>query len=280
MADIRKKIVADSSADLLTLEGFPFASAPLKILTSEHYYVDDEKLDVDTFTDDMLHYDGKSSTACPSPEDWLRAFDDAEELFCLTISSNLSGSYNAACVAKQTYEEEHPGRRVFVYDSLSTGPEMHLVALKIRERIEAGDDFDTICAAVTAYAKQTHLLFMLESMRNLANNGRVSHIAAKAAGILGIRAVGIASDVGTLQMLGKHRGEKKGLTAMVDHMAEYGHQTGRVLITHVGNEPAALRVKDMLLKKNPNLDIGIRRCRGLCSFYAEKGGLLIGFEAF
>ena len=280
MADIRKKIVADSSADLLTLEGFPFASAPLKILTSEHYYVDDEKLDVDAFTDDMLHYDGKSSTACPSPEDWLHAFDDAEELFCLTISSNLSGSYNAACVAKQTYEEEHPGRRVFVYDSLSTGPEMHLVALKIRERIEAGDDFDAICAAVTAYAKQTHLLFMLESMRNLANNGRVSHIAAKAAGILGIRAVGIASDVGTLQMLGKHRGEKKGLAAMVDHMAEYGHQTGRVLITHVGNEPAALRVKDMLLKKNPNLDIGIRRCRGLCSFYAEKGGLLIGFEAF
>jgi len=279
MAELNRKIVADSSADMLTMEGFPFASAPLKILTAEKYYVDDAKLDVDAFTDDMLHYDGKSSTACPSPEDWLHAFDNSEEIFCLTISSNLSGSYNAACVAKQTYEEEHPGRRVHVIDSLSTGPEMWLLAQKIRECTERGDDFDSTCETLAKYAKHTHLLFMLESMRNLANNGRVSPIAAKAAGILGIRAIGIASEVGTLQMLSKHRGEKKSIQAMVDYVSEYGHKTGKICISHVGNEPAALRAKELLLEKCPNLAIEVHRCRGLCSFYAEKGGLLIGFEA-
>lgn len=279
MAEIHRKIVADSSADMLTMDGFPFASAPLKILTAENYYVDDAKLDVEAFTDDMLHYSGKSSTACPSPEDWLHAFGDTEEIFCFTISSNLSGSYNAACVAKQTYEEEHPGRRVFVFDSLSTGPEMWLLAQKIREQTELGADFDATCLAVTEYAKTTHLLFMLESMRNLANNGRVSPIAAKAAGILGIRAIGIASEVGTLQMLSKQRGEKKAINAMVDYMAEYGHKSGKVCISHVGNEPAALRAKELLLEKCPDLQIEVHRCRGLCSFYAEKGGILIGFEA-
>lgn len=280
MADITRKIVADSSADLLTLDGFPFASAPLKILTSEKSYVDDAALDVEAFTDDMLAYSGKSSTTCPSPEDWLAAFDNADEVFCVTISGNLSGSYNAACVAKQTYEEQHPDRRVFVFDSLSTGPEMHLLIKKMRQLIENGDSFDDVCAALTEYAKHTHLLFMLESMRNLANNGRVSHLTAKAAGILGIRAVGVASEVGTLQMLDKCRGEKKALAAMVHHMQNLGHKLGKVCITHVGNESAALRVKELLLKKCSDLEIEIRRCRGLCSFYAEKGGLLIGFEAF
>ena len=177
-----RKIVADSSADTLTLDGVDFASAPLTILTDEKEYVDNAVLDVAGMTEDLLKYHGRSSTACPCVGDWWAAFGDAEEIFCVTITSNLSGSFNAAKIAAQEYEENHPGRRVFVLDSLSTGPEMRLLLERLREDVAAEMAFEAICEDVTAYSAKTGLLFVLESMKNLANNGRVSKLAATAAG--------------------------------------------------------------------------------------------------
>ena len=273
-----RKIVADSSADTLTLEGADFASAPLTILTDEREYVDDAALDVAGMTEDLLRYGGKSSTACPGVGEWLAAFGDADEVFCVTITSNLSGSYNAATVAAREYEEAHPGRRVFVLDSLSTGPEMRLLLERMRRDVAAGMDFEAVCDDVSAYSAKTGLLFVLESMKNLANNGRVSRLAATAAGLLGIRAVGKASDEGTLEMLEKCRGAKKVPSVVVRNMEDLGYDGGAVRISHVGNEEAALSLRDLLAAEYPAAPIEVYPARGLCSFYAEKGGLLIGFE--
>ena len=168
------KIVADSSADLLFAEGIPFAFAPLKIITAEKQYIDNADLDVKDMVDTLSTYKGKSSTSCPNPEDWLQAFGDAESVFCMTITGTLSGSYNSAILAKRLYEEKYPGRRVFVINSLSTGPEMKLIAEYIRELILKNEDYEIICGKVTEYMQNTGLLFMLESMRNLANNGRIN----------------------------------------------------------------------------------------------------------
>lgn len=273
-----RKIVADSSADTLLLTGVDFASVPLTILTAEREYVDNAALNVGEMTDYLLKYNGKSSTACPAVGEWLAAFGDAEEVFCVTITGNLSGSYNAAKIAAQEYEEAHPSRRVWVLDSLSTGPEMRLLLERMRDDVAAEMDFDAICEDVSAYSAQTGLLFVLESMKNLANNGRVSKLAAAAAGLLGIRAVGKASDVGTLEMLDKCRGQAKALTAVAQHMEDLGYVGGAVRISHVGNEEAAQRLRDELMTAFPTADIQVYSARGLCSFYAEKGGLLIGFE--
>lgn len=273
-----RKIVADSSADTLLLDGVDFDSAPLTIVTDEKEYVDDAALNVAQMTEDLLKYSGKSSTACPGVGDWLHAFGEAEEIFCVTITSNLSGSCNAAKIAAQEYEERHPDRRVFVLDSLSTGPEMRLLLERLRDSVAAGKSFEEICVDVSAYSAKTGLLFVLESMKNLANNGRVSRLAATAAGLLGIRAVGKASDVGTLEMLEKCRGEKKALAAVVHQMESLGYVGGAVRISHVGNEVAANSLRDALAEQYPNADIEMYAARGLCSFYAEKGGLLIGFE--
>lgn len=273
-----RKIVADSSADTLTLTGMDFASAPLTIVTDAREYVDDATLNVAQMTDDLLRYSGKSSTACPGVGDWLAAFGEAEEVFCVTITSNLSGSYNAAVIAAQEYESAHPDRRVFVLDSLSTGPEMRLLLERLRRNVLAEMEFEAICEDVSAYSVKTGLLFVLESMKNLANNGRVSRLAAAAAGLLGIRAVGKASDVGTLEMLEKCRGEKKALAAVVQNMEDLGYVGGRVRISHVGNEEAAQSLRDALAEAYPAAEIEVYSARGLCSFYAEKGGLLIGFE--
>ncbi len=278
MENRRIKIVADSSADIHCYEGLPFASAPLKIVTAEREWVDDKNLNVEEMVETLLHYSGKSGSSCPSPADWTEAFEDYDEVFCVTITSNLSGSYNSACIAAEEYMGSYSGRRVHVFDSLSTGPEMHLVIDKIAELAKTGLSFDEICTGVNAYMQETGLLFVLESMQNLANNGRCSRLVAKAAGILNIRPLGKASDVGTLEMLEKPRGEKKAVAATYKTMVELGYKGGKVYIAHCMNPSAAEKLRDSILAGFPKASVEIYRCGGLCSFYAEKGGMLIGFE--
>lgn len=272
------RIIADSSADLSTLDRVPFASAPLKIITDEKEYVDDETLNVAQMVSELKAYRGKSSTACPNVEDWLSVFNDAEEIFCVAITSALSGSYNCACQAKNEYEEAHPGRKVYVIDSLSAGPEEILIIEKLRELIEAGKRFEEICDAIAAYQQHTHLIFMLESMQNLANNGRISPVAAKAAGILGIRSVGIFNEEGRLQPMDKCRGERRALAAMVERMKIMGYAGGKVRITHVCNESAARELEAAIKAEFGEVDVKVSPCRGLVGYYAEKGGVLLGIE--
>lgn len=272
------KIVADSSADTLTLTDVPFCSAPLKIITTQREYVDDSTLDVLSMATDLQSYKGKSSTSCPNQSDWLSAFGDAKQVFCITITGTLSGSYNAALLAKQAYEEQYPNRRVFVFDTLTAGPEIRLIIEKLRELIMDGEDFDAICEYIQQYTNSTGLLFMLESMKNLANNGRVSPLVAKMAGLLGIRVVGKASDRGDLEPLNKCRGEARALDTIVNHLKEAGLKKGRVRIAHCFNDGAAQELKSLLQSKIPKAQTEIYRCGGLCSFYAEKGGMLVGFE--
>ncbi len=269
------KIVSDSSSDILTVPDVSFSSAPLKIITADKEYIDDATLDVYAMAEELLRYKGKSSTACPSPGDWIAAFGDAQYIFCVTITSGLSGSYNAACIAKQQYEENNPGRKVFVIDSLSAGPELCLIIEKLREYILSGKEFDEICTLIPQYLSKTGLLFMLESMRNLANNGRVNPIVAKAAGLLGIRAVGRASSKGTLELLEKCRGEQKAFSAILRHL---GDNIKKVRIAHCNNESAVAQLSSLIAEKFKDAEIKIYQLRGLCSFYAEKGGLLVGYE--
>lgn len=278
MIDNEIKIVVDSAADMLTLDGIDFASAPLKIITTEKEYIDNENLDVEVMVNDLLAYKGKSSTSCPNCEEWLQAFGDAKKIFCITITGTLSGSYNAACIAKQTYEEQYPDRKVCVINSLTTGPEMRLIVEKIQELINEEKTYEEICTLISEEMKDMGLFFMLESMRNLANNGRVNPIVAKIAGFLGIRVVGKASSKGDLQQLDKCRGEKKALEAIISHLKELGSKLKKIIIAHCLNESAALTLKERIMQEFEKIRVEICKCRGLCSFYAEKGGLLVGYE--
>ena len=274
------KIVADSSANLMELKTIAFDAAPLKIITAEREFIDNRELDLNEMIQFFNSYKGRSRTSCPNPEDWLTAFGDAEDVYCVTITSGLSGSYNAACIAKRMYEAEHPGRRVFVIDSLSAGPELTLLAEKLEEWIAAGKSFEEICAYMPEYQKKTGLLFMLESLNNFAANGRVSPAVAKIAGVLGIRIVGRASDAGTLEPTDKCRGETKSLNAILNRLKESGFKTGKVILAHFLNEPAANTLKDMIETDLPDVAVKIGKNLGLCSYYAERGGMLVGYEKF
>ncbi|MBQ8533462.1 MAG: DegV family protein [Clostridia bacterium] len=275
----RIKIIADSSSDLFELEGIDYEVAPLKIMTAEREFVDDINLDVLDMVEYLRNYKGRSSSSCPNTADWLDSFGDAKRIFCVTITATLSGSYNAAVNAKNIYEEQYPDRKVHVINSLSAGAELILTIQKIRDLALAGEEFEDICQKIEQYNKKTGLLFMLESMKNLANNGRVSPLIAKMAGILGIRVVGRASAQGDLEQLAKCRGEKKSLETIVEYLKQYGLKEGRVIINHCFNLDAANELKKLIKQKFEKVKVTIGECRGLCSFYAEKGGLMVGYEA-
>ncbi len=274
------KIVADSSADTYKIDGVPFAYAPLKIITSEREFTDNESLNLSEMTSFLSDYKGKSSSSCPNPEDWLSAFGESENIFCISISATLSGSYNAALTAKEIYLESHPQSNILVINTLSCGPELILLIEKLRDYISEGLEFNDICEKISEYQKSTGLLFMLESMKNLANNGRVSQIAAKAAGLLGIRVVGKASDNGDLQQLSKCRGEDRALGFITDFIVNDGAKNGKIRIDHCQNLETAQKLADIFKAKIPDADITINSAKGLCCFYAEQGGLLIGYEKF
>lgn len=272
------KIVADSSTSMITAADGSFVSVPLTLRTDEREFVDNADLDINEMTDYLASYSGKSGSACPSSQDWVDAFGDAEEIYAIAITSNLSGSFNSLRIAKEQYEEEYPNRKVCIIDSLSAGPELKLIIEKIQELKAEGKTFEEVSEIIAEYQNHTHLIFCLKSLRNLANNGRVSSAVAAIAGVLNIHVVGIANE-GVLDQREKARGAKKALIAIDKLMNEFNYNGGKVIIDHCFNETDALAVKNHILATYPNAEVRIEETRGLCSFYAEVGGLMVGLEA-
>ncbi len=272
------KIVVDSSASLYTLQGVDFECVPLKIITDDAEYLDNGTMDALGMAQTLRTYKGKTSTSCPNVSDWLAAYEGADEVYAITITGTLSGSYNAAQLAAEEYQQENPGKRVFVLDSLSTGPEQRLLAEHLRDLLAEGKEFDEICEEMLRYHKHTHLLFSLESLANLARNGRVKPAVAAVARMLGIRVIGQASEAGELDVLCKTRGEHGALERIVLELKEHGYINGRLHISHCGNPAAAERLKHMVKAVFDGAKVDISECGGLCSYYAELGGLLVGYE--
>ncbi len=273
------KIVSDSSSNVFALPGVDYGYVPLEINTELAEYVDDEHLDVAAMVAQIRSTKGKSGSACPNIQNWLDAFAGADQVFAVAISSNISGSCAAARQAAREFEEENPGAKAHVVDSLSAGPELRLLVEKLRQLVQQGLSFEEIKQAIADYQQRTHLVFSLESLTNFARNGRVSPAVAKIAGVLGIRIVGTASPEGTLQPLHKCRGEKKALEVLWQEMIARGFDGGRVCIAHSFNAAAANAMADHIRQNFPDCQIFIEQNRGLCCYYAEEGGLLIGFES-
>ena len=271
------RIVSDSSSNVLAMGDSNYTTVPLKIIAKKEY-VDNAALDLPGMMEDLRNHKGKSGSSCPNVGEWLEAFGGAEEIFCVTISRNLSGSYNAAMQAADAYMEEHPGRKVFTFDSLAVGPEMMMIVDKIRQCEAEGLDYEATKAKVLEYHNRTHTVFCLESMLNLARNGRVSMAVAKIAGMLGIRVVGIAAD-GQVTPVHKPRGAKKATQTIVEMLKERGFEDGNILrVAHCYAPEAAQALREAILAEFPNTRFMLEHTTALCSFYAEAGGLIIGFE--
>ena len=272
------KIIADSACDLLTLKQADFTCVPMKIMTGKKEFSDDQALDVNAMLQELAQYQGKVRSSCPGILDWLRAFGDADDIICVTVSGALAGSSNAACTAKRYYESEYTGKRVFVADTLSAGPEMTLIVERIGELAANGASYEEICTNVTEYMKSTGLLFALKSMKILTDNKRISPETAKMAGIAGLRVIGKADGDGKILPIGKCRGRHQTLSLLTDALCAEGFRSGKIRIAHCQNESEAQALREMILARFPDASVEVSPLRGICSFYAEKGAILLGFE--
>ena len=270
------KIVSDSASNLLQGTQW-YQSVPLKILGQQEY-IDDGSQDVAEMVHHLKHFKGKSSSSCPNVSDWLDAFEGHQCIFAVTITQRLSGSYNAAVQAANTYREEHPDARIYVIDSMAAGPEMAMIVDKIRTLMDQGMDPDQVMEQVKDYQGHLYTLFCLESLTNLARNGRVNPTVAKLAGVLGIRVCGEAQQ-GQIVPIHKARGARKALNTLVEMIAERGFHDGCLLrVAHCFAPETAQALGDAILEKFPGARFQMETTGVLCSYYAEQGGLMIGFE--
>ncbi|MBQ3295927.1 MAG: DegV family protein [Erysipelotrichaceae bacterium] len=272
------RIVADSSCDLYSLDFEDFKTVPLKVYTTEKSFNDDPDLDIGSMLDYLEKYNGRSFTSCPSIDAWLETFEGADEVFAITITSALSGSYNSAVNAAAIYKEENPNAKVSVIDSLSTGAEEILAIFKLKELISQGLSFKTIDVKIREYIRKSRLFFSFYSLHNLAQNGRVNKTVAGVMNVLNIVITGTASQEGKIDVTGRTRGEKKSIQVLINDMKNAGYAGGKAIITHVQNETAANNLKQEVLKLYPDADIKIFPARGLCSYYMERKGVVISCE--
>lgn len=272
------KIVADSSCDMAVLQEVNFSVVPLIISADEREFVDGETLDVDEMLTFIENYKGRTGTACPSIQGFLDAFENDTEIFVVTMTGSLSGTYGSACAARDQYMQEYPERKVYVVDSKSTGPGERLLIEKLLEFFKEGISFDEICTRIEDYKAGNHLFFGLKSIENLAKSGRVNKLIASAVGLLGISILGTASKEGTIEPVGKSRGDARLIKDTFKAMKSAGYNGGKVRINNVLNPEISEALKTSILAEYPDADIICYPAYGLNSFYAERNGFILGCE--
>ncbi len=274
-------IIADSSCNLRGWKPQApetiYAFAPLKINVSGMEYVDDEELDVAELNRRVAAEESASSSACPSAGEWAELFRMADNVIAITISANLSGSYESALMARDMLTEE--GRtNIHVVNSRATGGKMEMmVALLDRYLTDNEPSFEEACRYVDAIEASSNVLFSLSRYENLTKSGRMPKMAGILANKLSIRVLGTASSEGTIKIVAPTRSQKKMVQKVLGSMESDGFTGGLVCIDHVDNETAARELGDAIVSRWPSSEIMIMPCGGLCSYYAEESGLIIGY---
>lgn len=276
------KIVVDTACDFREIpnkaDNVTYERVPFTLQIEGKDYVDTLDLDIDEMMRAMYASSEPARSACPSPEAFLSAYRGAENVIVLTLTGGLSGSYNSAVAAEKMLKEENENINIHIINTLSAGGQIDLLLLKINELIKEVLTFDEVVAKITEYQKNTKLIFTLEKVDNLVKNGRLSKLAAAVVGLLNMRMVGEASKEGTLHLLHKVRGEKKAVAAVVDEMIKAGYKGGRAVITHRNNENICKKIEEKLSEKFSNVEFIAVPTSGICSFYGEEGGMLLGYE--
>lgn len=274
------RIISDSSCDIFDLdqrsEDLYFSTVPFVITVDDKDYVDNEALDVRELVKAMAS-SKKSFTSCPSPAEWIREFGDEGDVFAVTISANLSGSYNSACTAREMILEQDPERNIEILNSRGTGPSLNMIIYKLCELIDKGLGFEEVRTEIHRFMEDHKLIFALSSYHNLVNNGRMPKIAGIVLGHLGLWGVGIASEEGTIKMKKIAKGGRKTLQVIMGDLKERVADKGCVVISHCENEEFANSLKKAVQNAYSGMEVRIMKTRGLCSYYAEKGGIIVGF---
>lgn len=273
------KIVSDSSLDFneTLKQNIEVEQVPFKLYIDGREYVDDESLDVIDFISEM----GKSAkiprTACPSPNDFIEAFEGQEDIYGITISSKLSGTYNSAILAKNTVLEEVK-KRIHIFDSKSASVGQTLIAIKIKQLLDEGFDFEKIVDDVEKYIKSMKTFFIAENLDNLIKNGRIPSWKGKLAMVLKIRPIMQAVE-GDIHEFEKVRSSKKAFERLAQIIKEQGSDVSQKIlaISHVNNPERAESLKERMEEICNFKDIVIVPTHGLTSLYCDNQGIIVAF---
>ncbi|HAE62287.1 MAG TPA: DegV family protein [Eubacteriaceae bacterium] len=274
------KIVVGSSCDFDETWGskIPHATVPFTLTIGEENLVDDENLTVGTIIEKMKKSVGAIKTACPSPNHFFEKYKEAENIFVVTISSKLSGTYNSALTAKDMYKEEFGEKFIHVFDSLSAAIAETMIAIRINELMEAGTPLPDVVNKVESYIKNLKTMFVLENLDNLIKNGRMSKLTGMFAQFLHIKPILGADEQGEIKLIEKARGSKNALKKLVDLIgSETDFSDRRLGIVHCNALDKASYVRELILEKYNFKDIVLTEANGLSAVYMDDGGIVISY---
>ena len=277
---MRYKIVIDSCGELLDewKQDEHFESVPLTLMVGAEQIIDDETFKQGEFLHKVAECPECPKSACPSPERYMRAYDcEAEHVYAVTLSAELSGSYNSALLGRNLSLEDHPDKKIHVFNSRSASIGETLIALKIQECEEAGMEFEQVVETVDAYIESQHTYFVLENLETLRKNGRLSRVKALVASALKVKPVMGATPEGTICQLDQARGINKALVKMVDYVKEgKNNSSDKILaISHCNCPERVQMVKEALLERMQVKDVIILDTAGVSSMYANDGGIIV-----
>ncbi|MGI6526557.1 MAG: DegV family protein [Caldicoprobacterales bacterium] len=274
------KIIADSCCDVSEemKKETGVELVPLTLRIDDKEYVDDDTLDIKAYLQDMKESKNAPKSSCPSIQDFLNHFKDSDNIFVVTVSSKLSGTYNSAMQAKSIILEEFKNKFIHVFDSMSAVAGETLVHLKIHESLKNNLKHTEVVEKVTSYIKEMKTFFLLENLDNLAKSGRMNPLVAKAANILSIKPI-MGDDNGTIRLVDKVRGYERAFQRFVEIIGEEGsHLEEKILgIAHCNCIQRALKFKEQVMKRYSFKDIVVVEMGGVSSTYANQGGLVIAF---
>lgn len=274
------KIIGDSCTDLpIDLKNdTTIQLVPLSMQIEDEIIVDDSTFNQIEFLRKMAASRECPKSSCPSPESYMAAFEGADDIYVITLSSKLSGSYNSAELAKKLYLEEHPGKNIEVIDSKSASAGQTLIVYKLKELLDKGTSFQETVKQVNAFRDSMQTKFVLESLENLRKNGRLNNITAVICSALNIKPIMGATD-GEIVKLDQARGIERALLKMIKFVEEdVKDAKDRILgITHCNNYERALFVKEEMLKRIPFAKCFIADTNGIASLYANDGGIIISY---
>ena len=275
------KIIVDSCCDLTPaqLQEGCFISVPLTIRVGEHTIIDDASFDQGDLLWRMRESATAPQSACPSPAQYLEAFDcGAQDLYVVTLSALLSGSHNAAAQARNLWLEEHPGTNVHIFNSCSASAGEVLVALKIQELAQSGMDFTTVVAQVSRYIEEMNTLFVLENLDNLRKNGRLSRMQSLVTSTLHIKLLLGSTPEGEICKKGQAMSVKQALSKMAATMAaDPCHEGKRLAIVHCNCLDRAYHLRELALKQCRFDQILISETGGISTVYANDGGVVAAY---
>ncbi len=274
------KVIIDSCGELTKemKESGCFETAPLTIDVNGHHIVDDESFDQAQFLQWVEQSPECPKSSCPSPEKYMEGYNcDAERVYAVTLSAELSGSYNSAVLGKNLYTEEYGEKDIYVFNSKSASIGETLIGLKIKECEDQGMSFEEVVETVETYIATQHTYFVLESLETLKKNGRLTGIKALVASALNIKPVMGSTPEGAIQQLGKTRGVKKALLKMIQQLLDDAGDTGdKVLaISHCNCKERAEEVKKTILEQAQFKDVILLDTAGISSMYASDGGVIM-----